>query len=143
MILWTEQFATGIERLDEQHRTWILNINHLEALLTTTNPTRAECEFLIHLVDFLEAYPETHFTLEEQCMESYRCPAQAQNQQAHASYRRIFHNYRLQSAREGFNVELHRKLHASASSWIQDHILNIDTQLRPCVKKSGGVQPGA
>ena len=65
---------TGSSTLDLQHRTLINNINHLEDMLLTTNPTRAECEFVIHLVEFLERYADTHFNLEEDCMERYRCP---------------------------------------------------------------------
>ena len=135
MIIWTEEFTTGSELLDQQHRIWILNINHLEALLTNTNPTKAECEFLVHLVDFLEAYPEAHFAAEEQCMQRHRCPAHELNQKAHASYRVIFRNYRQQCLAEGFNLDLLRKLHSIASFWIQEHILKVDTRLRPFLKQ--------
>ena len=50
MLQWTEQFATGSTMLDEQHRTLIKNINHLEELVRITNPTRVEAEFIISVV---------------------------------------------------------------------------------------------
>ena len=87
MVPWNEKFSTGSSELDLQHRTLINNINHLEQMLTTTNLTREECEFLIHLVDFLETYADTHFNFEEQCMERYRCPAHQKNKQAHNQFR--------------------------------------------------------
>jgi hemerythrin len=67
-------------------------------------------------------------------MEHARCPAHALNKKAHAAYRYIFANYRRQCAAEGLDMELLRKLHATASLWIQEHILKIDTRLRPCIK---------
>ena len=130
MIVWTKAFETGAEQIDKQHQMLIFNINHLEMQLTSTNPTRVECEFLVHLVDFLEAYADAHFQLEEQCMECNRCPAHHRNRQAHETYRHIFRNYKQRCEIEGFTVELLRELHQTASVWVQEHILKVDTQLR-------------
>jgi hemerythrin len=130
MIVWTRQFETGYLPIDLQHRMLIDNINHLEAQLTNHNPTREECEFLMHLVDFLQTYANAHFEMEEQCMECKRCPGQDQNRQAHESYRIIFRNYQKRSKSEGFNPKLIRELHEAASLWVQQHILKIDIQLR-------------
>ena len=57
MVNWTERFATGSKVIDQQHRMLINNLNHLESMLTDTNPTREEGEFLIHLIDFLGLTP--------------------------------------------------------------------------------------
>jgi hemerythrin len=133
MILWNQQFATGIEQLDQQHRMLIANINHLEAMLYITNPNREESEFVVHLVDFLETYANTHFNLEEQCMAKHRCPAHARNLQGHEYFRNLLRDYKHRCGTEGYTVDLLRKLHADASSWIKEHILTIDTQLRDVV----------
>jgi hemerythrin len=139
MIQWTKQFETGFKQIDEQHQMLIFNINHLETHLTSTNPTKAEFEFLVHLVDFLGAYADAHFKLEEQCMECNRCPVHEQNRQAHEAYRSIFRNYKARCAGEGFTVELLRALHESASVWVREHILKIDTQLRPFIPVQSAV----
>ncbi len=136
MVLWNEQFETGLDRIDLQHRMLINNINHLEEMLADTNPTREECEFLTHLVDFLESYAETHFQYEEQCMESYRCPAHQKNKEGHAQYREFFRTFKARCRSEGFRPEVLKDLHRMASAWIEHHILRVDTQLRPCIKKS-------
>jgi len=136
MLLWNEKFETGVARIDLQHRMLINNINHLEAMLADTNPTREECEFLVHLVDFLEAYAETHFKVEENCMESYRCPAHQKNKEEHDRYRDFFHGFKTRYQAEGFRPEVLKELHARASAWIENHILRLDTQLKPCVKRS-------
>jgi hemerythrin len=134
MVHWTEQFVTGSGTIDQQHRMLINNINHLESMLTETNPTREEGEFLIHLVDFLEAYAGTHFQFEEECMERYRCPAHAQNKQAHERFLALIQQFKERCRTEGFRLDVLRSLHQTLSSWIQEHILQVDTQLRPCIK---------
>jgi hemerythrin len=134
MIQWNEQFMTGSSQLDQQHRMLINNVNHLEGMLTITNPTREECEFVIHLVDFLDSYATTHFEFEEQCMERYRCPAHQKNKLAHEQFRGFFQNFKERYKAEGFRREVILSLHQVAKQWIEEHILQVDTQLRPCIK---------
>lgn len=136
MIHWTEQFETGSTKLDQQHRLLIDNINLLEEQLCNTNPTRAELEFAVHLVEYLEAYANIHFKGEEKCMQSYRCPALAKNQLEHERFRAFIHDYKNRCETEGFKVELLRKLHEAMRTWIVEHILSLDTQLRPCISKA-------
>ncbi len=134
-IVWTSKFETGSEQIDLQHRMLITNINHLDELLNTTNPTKEECEFVTLVVDFLETYADNHFKLEEECMERHRCPAHAVNLRAHEYFRGFFRQYRQRCAAEGYRVELLRTLHEACHSWIQEHILKIDTQLRASLEK--------
>lgn len=134
MVLWNKQFETGSSQLDLQHRTLINNINHLEGMLMTTNPTREECEFVIHLVEFLEDYADAHFNLEEECMERYRCPAHKKNKEAHEQFRAFFKHFKERYNAEGFRREILLSLHKAVDLWIEQHILRVDTQLRPCIK---------
>jgi hemerythrin len=143
MILWTEQFRTGSAMCDQQHRLLIDHINLLEDQLHATNPTREEVEYAVYLVDYLEAYADLHFNGEEKCMESYRCPAHAQNQQEHERFRGFIRDYRRRCESEGFKLELIRSLHVMMRTWITEHILRIDTQLRPCIPPSLRGGPGA
>ena len=134
MVIWTEKFATGSSQLDQQHRTLIDHINRLEEMLTITNPTREECEFMINLVDFLEDYADTHFKQEEQCMERFRCPSHERNKQAHSQFLAFFRNFRAHFQAEGFRREVLATLHDTVSQWIEAHILHLDTQLKPFIK---------
>ncbi len=134
MIPWSEQFATGSSELDHQHRMLINNINHLEGMLAVSNPTREECEFVIQLVDFLDSYANTHFELEEQCMQRHRCPAHEENKLGHEQFRAFFQTFKKRYKAEGFRREVILSLHQTASRWIEEHILRVDTQLRPCIK---------
>ena len=136
MILWTKQFETGSAKLDLQHRLLIDNINLLEEELQNPNPTREEAQFAVQLLDYLEAYANIHFNVKEKCMESYRCPAHAKNRQEHERFRDFIRNYKRLCELEGFKVELLKNLHEVIRSWIGEHILKIDTQLRPCIPPS-------
>ena len=134
MVQWNQRFLTGSSMLDQQHHMLINNINHLEDLLMTTNPTRAECEFIIHLVEFLESYADMHFNVEEECMERYRCPAHKNNKEAHEQFRSFFKQFKARYLAEGFRHEILVGLHKTLSRWIEAHILQVDTRLRPCLK---------
>lgn len=131
MILWTEQFATGSAKLDQQHRLLIDNINLLGEILLDPEPSQEELAFAVQLVQYLEAYANIHFQGEEQCMQSCRCAALRRNQQEHELFRAFIHDYRRHSEAEGFRPELLKKLHAAMKGWIEEHILKVDTQLRP------------
>jgi hemerythrin len=133
MMIWSEKFESGSPKIDLQHQMLINNINHLEGMLTSTNPTPEECDFLIHLVGFLESYADMHFKYEEQCMESYRCPAHLHNKEQHQQYRDFFHNFKQRYTAEGFRPEVLKELHTTVEAWIENHILRVDTQLRPCI----------
>ena len=134
MLAWNNDFATGLETIDKQHRMLIDHINRLEEMLETPKPTPAEIEFAHSLVQFLESYADTHFKFEENCMERYHCRAHAQNQEAHAQFMAFFGRFKEQFKAEGFQVAAFRELHQTISTWITGHILRIDTQLKACVK---------
>jgi len=134
MIQWNQRFLTGSSVLDQQHQMLINNLNHLEDMLMTTNPTRTECEFVIHLVEFLESYADTHFNVEERCMERHRCPAHKRNKEAHEQFRSFFKQFKARYLAEGFRREILLDLHKTLSQWIEGHILQVDTRLKPFIK---------
>ena len=112
----------------------INNINHLEGMLASTQSDREKCAFLMHLIDFLGSYATTHFEFEEQCIARHRCPAHQKNKEAHQQFKAFFQSFRERYRAEGFRPEVLKSLHLTASVWIQEHILQIDTQLRPCIQ---------
>jgi hemerythrin len=132
MLLWNKQFETGMAEIDAQHHQLIQYVNHLEALLVQTNFTREEVEFLINFVTFLEEYVESHFAFEEGCMERFRCPAHEKNRQAHAQFRELFSRFRQRIGKDGMRMELIQELNQTIYTWIEGHILHVDTSLRQC-----------
>ena len=139
MIEWTKEFETGSAKLDQQHRLLIDNINLLKDLVDTPDFSRLEAAFAVVLVNYLEAYADIHFKGEEQCMEAYRCPVHEINQRQHHRFRGFIHNYKRLCEKEGFKVQLLRNLHEAMREWIVEHILKIDTQLKPCIQKQQAI----
>ena len=134
MITWATDFETGSAKLDRQHRLLIDNINLLKDLLDNPDLSKQEEEFSLFLVSYLEAYADLHFKEEERCMEAYRCPVYALDQQEHELFRGVVRDYKRRREAEGFNVELLRSLHQFMRKWILEHILKIDTQLKSSIQ---------
>ena len=135
MLLWDDQFKTGSPTIDDQHRQLIQHLNQFEGLLVQTNPTAQEITFIIQFLEFLENYVDNHFRYEEQCMESYRCPAHAKNLQSHKHFKELFLRFKAQTQKDGFRLAMLVELNQTINAWVQDHILRVDTQLRPCVTR--------
>lgn len=135
MITWTTEFETGSAKLDQQHRLLIDNINLLKDLLDNPDLSKEESDFSVFLVEYLEAYANLHFKDEERCMEAYRCPVHALNQREHERFRGFIRDYNRLSEAEGLKVELLRNLHRFMRRWVVEHILKIDTQLKPCIHR--------
>jgi len=134
MMEWKEQFRTGSDTIDRQHMALIQNINYLECLLTETNTTKETCDFLVHLIDFLETYAQEHFRFEEDCMTRHQCPAHAINKEAHEAFMAFLEQYKEETRHKGFHLDIVRALHQTMSLWIEEHILRVDIQLKPCLK---------
>ena len=136
MLLWEEKYATGSPTIDEQHRQLIEHLNQFEGLVNKTNPTPADIKVIIHFLDFLENYVDQHFSYEEKCMESYRCPAHQKNREAHDHFKQLFQQHKQQAQKAGFRIELLVELSRAVNLWIQDHLLRVDTELKPCLAKA-------
>jgi hemerythrin len=134
MIVWDKKFKTGSDTIDRQHQMLIDHLNQLESLLWDVNPTKETCEFMVVLMGFLESYTKEHFQFEEDCMERHRCPVHARNKQAHGEFIKFFEEFRESYHRQGLKPEVVRTLHQTISAWIEGHMLQVDTHLKPCLK---------
>ena len=143
MLRWSEQFETGHALIDTQHKMLVNYINRLEGMSRTTNPNRQEVEFYVQLVNFMETYIDVHFKFEEECMESYRCPAHQKNKEAHRKFLVFFRQFKRHFEAEGCRPAVLLELHESCSNWIQQHIMQIDVQLKPCLSRIPAPDPPA
>jgi len=131
MLTWQSEFETGFPLVDGQHKILIDKINKLEFLIKGPTINKPEVD---SLVNFLASYTATHFKFEERCMELHHCPAFAQNKTAHEQFLAVVTKFKIDYAAQGPTRENIGKLHELASSWIKNHILKIDMQLKPCKK---------
>lgn len=119
-------YETGVPLVDTQHRVLIEHINKLEQF-TRNPPHRAEID---RLMQFLESYVVSHFKFEEQCMQRFHCPNHEENHRAHGQFLEAFTKLKLEYQQNGPSALFLNKLYSTASSWIHQHILKIDTRLK-------------
>lgn len=145
---WSNVYATGIPRLDEQHQRLFQTSEDFRTALDHQEGERSYAMFLA----FLESYCRAHFALEEQCMDQYRCAVAAQNKQAHEQMAELLAGYRQRHIELGYDSAVARQLIDALDDWLREHIGRVDVHLRNCVggagptpapDSPGGAPPGA
>ena len=128
---WSDNYATGIERIDEQHKTIFKMAEDFRGALSEGGGERTYGL----LLDFLNRYCRGHFGFEERCMEEYHCPVAERNKEAHVRFVEVLGGFRQRYAASGFLAVDARELVDAVDRWLDDHICRIDVHLRDCVKE--------
>jgi hemerythrin len=128
---WSEAFATGVDRLDEQHKLLFKMTGDFRAALDEGRGQRVYGTLLVAL----DTYARSHFRFEESCMERYRCAVAAANTKAHEGFVTLLNDYRARYEARGFDPTEARTLIDTLDQWLESHIGRIDVQLRESVPK--------
>jgi hemerythrin len=80
-IEWIDDFSTGVEEIDRQHKDFVKLINRLNIVQEHGNKKA----IAVRLLNELGKYVEYHFASEENIMFLTRYPALERQQQAHAA----------------------------------------------------------
>lgn len=129
-IAWNERLmSTGVADIDGQHKELIDKLNRLFSVLESGAPD-AEVKSMLK---FLGEYTAWHFGAEENCFAKHQCPAAAANKAAHASFLQIFKGISDKVESAGVTNALALETQQAVSDWVRNHIVKIDTRLRPCV----------
>jgi hemerythrin-like metal-binding protein len=136
---WDDSMATGDDRVDEQHRNLIQQINNLLQAMSEGNGRN----HLTELIDNLERYTQEHFSWEEHCMEKNHCPVAEINKSAHARFVQNVQETRQRLEQEGPSTELVLQIKSDLGDWFIKHIRRIDSNLRTCVHQDDTVNHGA
>ena len=129
---WREEHATGIRRVDEQHKTIFKMAEDFRITIDEAGGERTYSS----LLDFLAAYCKGHFRFEEQCMEEYRCPVAQKNKEAHSMFLATLRDYQQRDALGGYLAADARDLIDTVDRWLDEHICNVDIHLKDCVNKN-------
>jgi hemerythrin len=127
---WDESMSTGVEDLDNEHRTLIQWVNRLSDAVEAGT---AEAE-VPKILAFLGTYAARHFAHEEECMVRFRCPAGEANRKAHEQFNVQFTVLKNECLKDGVTPERVAKLQGALGSWLAEHIMKVDVALRPCVR---------
>ena len=134
---WIEAYATGVHRIDEQHKMLFRMAEDFGAALNDGAGARVYDSFL----HSLNLYASSHFRFEEGCMDRCKCPAAGMNRDAHASFIEFAAQFRERYDANGFDVVEARHLAEAIESWLADHICKIDLQLRDALYGATRRQP--
>ncbi|MDQ6994265.1 MAG: hemerythrin family protein [Mariprofundaceae bacterium] len=129
-VIWKDEYNTGEPNIDKQHKILFQYLDDLEEHMQTGN---ADDEYINMLMDQLGIFTRSHFCYEEICMRRYKCPVGAKNKEIHTKLLKTYTKYRHQLDSEGVSKDLIQKIHDFLESWLLNHIIKIDTQLRNCI----------
>ena len=129
---WSVEYATGVDRVDEQHR---MIFKMAEDYRSALDEGLGERVYPV-LLKSLDAYVRTHFGFEETCMNRHNCPAARVNGEAHAKFVAVLADFRQRFDARGFAHEDARGLVDTLDRWLVDHICSIDVRLKESVAKA-------
>jgi len=129
---WSTDFATGIDRIDDQHKMIFQVTDDFRAALDQGGGEQVYDS----LLRSLDTYVRGHFRFEEGCMDQYRCPVAEKNREAHGKFARTFAGYRQRYEANGFDRREARALVDMIDEWLAAHICRIDVHLSRCVQTS-------
>ncbi len=124
-ILWTDDLATGVSIIDEQHKELFIRIN---ALLEACGQGKGKIE-VANVIDFLEGYVITHFAEEERYMITANYPAYSEHKAQHAEFMNNFAQLKATFRDEGPGVHVVVKTNHLVIDWLRTHIHKIDKAL--------------
>ncbi len=129
---WNDEYCTGVEKVDEQHRKLFALLNDLEQMITQGIDSGSNVD---NLLTSLATDAQTHFSFEENCMMRYNCPVARENKESHDQFLSNFRSFLNEYKAKGSSASLLKKLHKTAESWMVSHICDIDIHLKSCVRK--------
>jgi len=137
MIQWSEKVATGVPKIDVQHRVLIRNFNLLEEHINNRTLSYDE---LNELLLFLLKYAEWHFGREEECVEETGCYIAELNKKQHEWYIKHFTQLyeEFKAIKDWTEEKLYEwasRVHKELSEWLLKHVIRTDRHIGVCMGK--------
>lgn len=124
-IEWTEDLATGVSEIDNQHKELFKRINNM---LEACNQGRGK-EEVGRVIKFLEDYVVTHFTTEESYMTKHGYPEYPVHKAAHSLFIENFSGLKRKFETEGVGVHIVILTNSLVVDWLINHIRKVDKAL--------------
>jgi len=127
-IQWTEELATGIERIDAQHRDLYAQVASLHEAMRTNQLDRVP-----EVLEGLQRYALEHFATEEREMATRGYPRLAQHRVLHRTF---VDEFLRQRALLSANVTLSGVVSLSVwlTDWLREHVRKEDGQLAEFIR---------
>lgn len=130
-IHWSENFAIGIDIIDEQHKRLFEYFDEIELCIKTNDDTniQAICKGLID-------YAISHNTFEESLMKKAGYPILEAHHQVHEAFKTRAYSY-LEKVDSGTDpMKIARDIRTDIGLWLINHIKREDKHYAPYVKKT-------
>lgn len=127
MKSWSENYATNIELLDEQHKE-LFNILDNCYDLILNNEDDDKYDKIIHVLERLKDYTVYHFTTEEEFLKKNNYSKFLSHKFAHDSFIEQINSYDIYSIDKNQKAFVNEILDI-VTSWIKNHILVIDKNI--------------
>ncbi len=121
-LSWSEEFATGVELVDLQHRYFIETINRVATTLASTRDPKARARLLLEL----RKYAEFHFISEENLAESIVSPELQRHRERHGEILEEIDHRIVEVSEGGLAVE---EFVAFLVEWFAGHTIYEDQKL--------------
>lgn len=119
-VHWSEELATGIERIDAQHRELYAQVSALHDAMRANQLDRVP-----GILEFLQGYALDHFALEEREMAAASYPGLPEHQRLHRSFVEDFLGHKA-SLSAGVTVSGVVDLSQWLTDWLRDHVRRVD-----------------
>lgn len=129
---WNEDLATGIEKIDNEHKEIFRLLNKL---LDDMDKGKGEDD-IGEVLGFLEHYVRTHFTEEENYMIEHSYEGFHAQRAAHSQFIRDFYLLKNELTHSGMNLHLVVKTEQVLGNWLMNHIKVEDKKMALALKNS-------
>ncbi|MGE5499695.1 MAG: bacteriohemerythrin [Syntrophothermus sp.] len=130
-IEWSDEYATGIASVDNQHQKLIGIVNTLHDAIKNGQTDTVISE----IIKELAAYTHFHFTLEESLMLSYNYEFFDAHKKEHEEFKKKVKDFqqKVQFGHTAISIEIINFL----MDWLLHHILEVDKMFAPFLKSQG------
>ncbi len=127
---WTADLSTGSAAIDEQHKELF---NRINALLEACRQGKGKAE-VRKVIEFLDEYVVTHFSAEEEFMDTHKYPDISKHKALHREFMENFADIKRELEDEGPGVHIVVRTNQLVVQWLMDHIRKVDKALGAFLK---------
>lgn len=132
ILPWNDEYSLGVEAMDDHHRQLFEMINQAY----DSADRMSDHEVLSRLVDGMNEFAQVHFELEEGLMEEHGYPKLDEHRRQHQDFR--MRAMITKTMQPGEDWELNAvKIFRYLADWLNDHILETDTELARFLNEKG------
>jgi len=128
-IIWKDEYLTGVEEIDRQHKEFVKLINRLNIIHDCGNYSG----YALRLLNEVGKYADYHFTSEENLMIITKYPQLESQEKAHKDllirYRQLVESYKSQNA--GIDDIIH-----FLEVWFTGHTVQVDKKIGEFLAKT-------